>query len=47
MSNGSWGTGVRADLLAVPRNLMMRRIRAGAFHVLLVENIQECSRLTV
>lgn len=30
---------MRVDLLAVPRNLMMRRIRAGAFHVLLIENV--------
>lgn len=47
MSNGSWGAGVRADLLAVPRNLMMRRIRAGASHVLLIENTQKGSCLTV
>lgn len=35
------------DLLAVPRNLMMRRIRAGAFHVLLIENVEKGSCLTV
>lgn len=38
---------MRANLFAVPRNLMMKRMRAGAFHVLLIENIQKCSCLVV